>query len=81
VLTRQAEARRRQAEAVGGLLLEVAVADADAALVQQATPAQRSVFGSAVGWLDNQIATMVPGHLRPRIVGEDHRAPVPSRIY
>jgi hypothetical protein len=62
------------------LLLE-ALADADAALVQSATPAQRSVFGSAVGWLDNQVATMVPSHLRPCAVGEDHRAPVPARIY
>jgi hypothetical protein len=62
-------------------LLEVALADADAVLVQPATPAQRSVFGSAVGWLDNQVATLVPGHLRPRSVQENNRAPVPSRSY
>jgi hypothetical protein len=62
------------------LLLE-ALADADAALVQSATPAQRSVFGSAIGWLDNQVATLVPGHLRPRAVGENHTAPIPSRTF
>jgi hypothetical protein len=81
VLARQATARERLALAVKDLLLAVALADADAALVQQVTPAQRSVFGSAVGWLDNQVAGMVPGHLRPRSVVENNRAPVPSRTY
>jgi hypothetical protein len=92
VVARQGQARQWLALAVSGqevpeeakgqnLLLLVALADADAALVQQATPAQRSVFGSAVGWLDNQIAGMVPGHLRPRSPLENNRAPVPSRTY
>jgi hypothetical protein len=81
VLARQATARERLALAVKGLLLEVALADADALLVQQATPAQKAVFGAAAGWLDNQVATMVPSHLRPRSIQENHRAPVPSRTY
>jgi hypothetical protein len=79
-LARQATARERLAEAVKDLLLEVALADADALLVQQATPAQKSLFGSAVGWLDNQVAGMVPGHLRPRSVLENNTAPM-SRTF
>jgi hypothetical protein len=76
VQARQATARQRLAEATKDLLLEVSLADADALLVQQATPAQRSLFGSAVGWLDNQVTGMVPGHLRPRGVQENYTAPM-----
>jgi hypothetical protein len=76
VQARQSEARRRLAEAVKDLLLEVALADADALLVQVATPAQRSLFGSAVGWLDVQVTGLVPGHLRPRGINENHTAPM-----
>jgi hypothetical protein len=64
------------------LLLEVALADADAFLVQSATPGQRMLFGSAVGWLDNQVTSlaMVPGYMRPRSVLENHTAPM-SRTF
>jgi hypothetical protein len=80
VQARQSEARRRLAEAVKDLLLDVALADADALLVQVASPAQRSLFGSAVGWLDVQVTGMVPHHLRPRSVLENNKAPV-SRTF
>jgi hypothetical protein len=70
------------AEAVRDLLVPVAVADADARLVQTATPAQRSMFGSAAGWLDQQVTNLaiVPGYQRPRSVLENNTAPV-SRGY
>jgi hypothetical protein len=66
------------AEARGvNLLREARVTEALAQLVQSATPAQRSVFGSAVGWLDNQVTSlaMVPGYQRPRGVNENYSAP------
>jgi hypothetical protein len=80
VQSRCAEARRRLAAAVKDLLLEVALADADAFLVAAASSAQRSMFGSAVGMLDNWATSlaMVPGYRKPRGIHEDYSAPRPA---
>jgi hypothetical protein len=83
VQARHAEACQWLALAVSGqplperaqgrcLLREVAVTTALGQLVPVATPAQRSIFGSAVGWLDKQVNDLglLPGYAQPRSARE-----------